>query len=230
MGRELQKRKRRSGAQPVRRKPASKKQILSNPIIAANWNSKVTLAKNYRNLGLVSKLNKRAGGVEKRTEEDVELTEKAEHPFAILPGTTHTQKAIVEVQLELDPETGKLRAPDIGLSGDANPLNDPLNRLDSDDEFDGPAQAGSLGFVQEKGTGTGITRELEKIASMGVRKRPRQQSEREEEWVERLVQKHGSDFAAMFKDRKLNPMQQSQGDIKRRITKWQSKQQLPVVV
>jgi nucleolar protein 16 len=37
MGRELQKKKRRSGLPKVRRKPKSKKQILNNPIIAENW-------------------------------------------------------------------------------------------------------------------------------------------------------------------------------------------------
>lgn len=37
MGRELQKRKNRSGVAKIRQKPKSKKKILSNPIIAANW-------------------------------------------------------------------------------------------------------------------------------------------------------------------------------------------------
>ena len=37
MGRELQKKKNRSSTAKVRHKPKSKKKILDNPIIAANW-------------------------------------------------------------------------------------------------------------------------------------------------------------------------------------------------
>lgn len=37
MGRELQKKKNKSSVPRARRKPKSKKKILSNPIIAANW-------------------------------------------------------------------------------------------------------------------------------------------------------------------------------------------------
>lgn len=37
MGRELQKKKNRSSTPRVRLKPKSKKRILSNPVIAANW-------------------------------------------------------------------------------------------------------------------------------------------------------------------------------------------------
>lgn len=37
MGRELQKRKNRSSIAKVTKKPKSKKRILNNPIIAANW-------------------------------------------------------------------------------------------------------------------------------------------------------------------------------------------------
>jgi hypothetical protein len=37
MGRELQKKKNKSSIPKARRKPASKKRILANPIIARNW-------------------------------------------------------------------------------------------------------------------------------------------------------------------------------------------------
>lgn len=52
------------------------------------------------------------------------------------------------------------------------------------------------------------------------KKRPRQQSQREEEWITKLVEKHGDDIKAMVRDRKLNPMQQTEGDIGRRLKKW----------
>ncbi len=66
-----------------------------------------------------------------------------------------------------------------------------------------------------------VVQQLAKQASMtGGVKRPRKQSQREEEWVERLVRRHGKDVEAMARDRKLNPMQQSKGDIGKRIRMW----------
>ena len=65
--------------------------------------------------------------------------------------------------------------------------------------------------------------ELEDLASMEVKKRPRQQSQREEEWIARLVAKYGEDYSRMVKDRKLNPYQQGEGDIRRRVSLWQQK-------
>ncbi len=61
---------------------------------------------------------------------------------------------------------------------------------------------------------------MAQAAKGGAKKRPRKQSQREEEWVERLVAAYGDDVAEMARDRKLNPMQQSEGDIGRRVRVW----------
>ncbi|KAF2670012.1 hypothetical protein BT63DRAFT_227747 [Microthyrium microscopicum] len=212
MGRELQKRKRRSGAQPVRRPPKNDKKILNNPYIRDNWNKKETLTQNYRRLGLVAQLNKRAGGTHKPTA--LADTPLPTNPFAILPGTTYSTTRIEEVALERD-EAGNIIVADTP----ANPLNDQLNELEEDEE-NWITPMGHVG-TQTKGVArTSVTEALEQMAREGRRKRPRHQSEREEEWVGKLVEKYGEDYAGMFRDRKLNVMQQSQGDLKKRVKKW----------
>jgi nucleolar protein 16 len=233
MGRELQKKKRRAGKQPVRRKPKSKKQVLQNELIAENWyavlaqqsqrktnyhrDPRKTLSQNYRNIGLVSKLGHRAGGVEKKVDGDG-VTSARNEPLAILPGTTHTQKPVAEVQLEVDPETGN---PVLSKNAGSQPhawgggaLNEP------DDSDDDEPNWTSLGRLPTQRGGTSVTAALETLAAGGIRHGPRKQSQREQAWVERLVEKHGENYSAMFRDAVLNPMQQSEGDIRRRVLLW----------
>ena len=69
-----------------------------------------------------------------------------------------------------------------------------------------------------------VISELEEAARNGVRKAPRKQSEREGEWLERLVNKYGEDYGRMSRDLKLNPMQQTAADIKKRVKKWKATQ------
>ncbi len=67
----------------------------------------------------------------------------------------------------------------------------------------------------------GIVRELEAAAQAGIKQRkPRMQSQREEEWIEHLVRRWGEDYKGMRRDRRLNPGQQSEGDLRRRVKRW----------
>lgn len=68
-----------------------------------------------------------------------------------------------------------------------------------------------------------IVKQLEEQASMGAPPTERKQSDREKEWIERLVGKYGDDYWKMSRDSKLNPYQQTPADIKRRVGKWKSK-------
>lgn len=94
-----------------------------------------------------------------------------------------------------------------------NPLNDPLNDLEDEnmEEWNGLGDG-----VQ--GERNGIVEQLEEMASRAAEKKPRKQSGREREWIARLVGKHGEDVGAMMRDRRLNPMQQTEGDIRKRIS------------
>jgi len=62
--------------------------------------------------------------------------------------------------------------------------------------------------------------QLTAAAAIPGAKKPRKQSEREADWCQALVEKHGRDYGAMARDTKLNIMQQSVGDLKRRVDKY----------
>ncbi|TEY45984.1 hypothetical protein BOTCAL_0324g00030 [Botryotinia calthae] len=213
MGRELQKKKNRSGNNKIKHKPKSKRiNPLGNAIIAANWRQDETLTQNYRRLGLTSRLNTVTGGIEKKTAGSESKTSTA-NKLAI-SNAIPKNFAPTEARVERDPETGKI----IRVIHDekkSNPLNDPLNSDDEDGE-------GFEGFGDEEGSASKneIVKMLEEQASRAGEKRERQQSEREKEWIEKLVKRWGENYGAMVRDRRLNPMQQTESDIRRRVQKW----------
>ncbi|KAI0537805.1 ribosome biogenesis protein Nop16 [Xylaria digitata] len=221
MGRELQKRKRRS-SRPATRQPSSNRSKLTNPlgnsIIAQNWNKKETTMQNYRRLGLVSRLRAPTGGVEPKLRSSTASSSKPKKdPFAI-HGAKNAGAA--EVQVERD-EDGKIVRVISTQRKRANPLNDPLAELDTDSEaefgHDGGNNAEEWGGFEEEQNE--IVRQLEGEANRPVEKKPRTASTREAEWLQSLIDRHGDDTAAMARDRKLNPMQQTAADIARRIRK-----------
>jgi nucleolar protein 16 len=136
-------------------------------------------------------------------------------------GATRIQSTLVEVRLEKD-GFGETKVVHESFKCE-NPLNDPLIDILSDEENDHEnlTNWGPLGYVgSAQGPKRGVVGQLEVLAESGERKGPRKPSVREAEWIERLVSKHGDDFRAMSRDVKLNPMQQSEGDIRRRVKKW----------
>ena len=105
---------------------------------------------------------------------------------------------------------------------EANPLNDPLAMLDFDVEVSKPLSNQALSNHDRHG---GMIPALEaaalaELAGVKDRKKPRKQSQREQEWIEALVEKYGDDLRAMSRDRKLNPNQQTEADIGKRIKIW----------
>lgn len=187
----------------------------------------LTLTQNYQRLGLLHKLNAPSGGRERLPGQDEEIGDTSHSLQINGSGKDAVQLDVGETKVERDPETGKIlqvirEDDEIEVAGRkrraANPLNDPLNDL-SDNEA--PVST-------YKGPGGAIVKQLETQADKeGVAskaKKPRHQSTRESEWAERLVAKHGDNFTAMARDRKLNPMQQSEGDLRRRINKWKKSQ------
>lgn len=246
MGRVLQKKKNKSSLPKVRRKPKSKHiNIRSNPIVAANWSSSQTLAQNYTRLGLTSRLNARAGGTELRPSSlPTDITAKNPHTDslsitsqsasatrggskALIPSTARiirdpVTRAITKVVHDPSSSSASLAAAEEVEKKTKNPLNDPLNKFDDSDDEGEMRDFGVGKGKGQGGGGGGIVRELEAAARAGDggRKRPRMQSRREEEWIEQLVRRWRDDYDAMVRDRRLNPRQQSVGDLRKRVKRW----------
>lgn len=182
-------------------------------------NQKETLSQNYRRLGLTSRLNSATGGTEKLkpgTESKSSTSSKLAITNAIPKTITPT-----EAKVERDPETGKIIRV-IHAKSRPNPLNDPLNSESEDEEMADDGEEFE-GFDGDKGEQNQIVKQLEEQASMGAPPAERKQSDREKEWIERMVVKYGDDYVKMSRDRRLNPMQQTPADIKRRVGKWKAK-------
>ncbi|KAL7915138.1 ribosome biogenesis protein Nop16 [Trichoderma velutinum] len=219
MGRELQKKKRRSGRAPVRQSNTTKK-ILNprgNSVIAKNWDKKETLAQNYRRLGLLARLKTPTGGTEKKlasaSSSDAVVSNPSSNHFAI----TAAEKGVLsEAKVERDAQGNIVRV----LGRKANPLNDPLNEIESSGEEDNGDDHEEWGGINDDGVGTtDVVKSLIAEAKNPAPAKARYLSEREKEWLEKLVAKYGDDTRAMARDPKLNPMQQTAADIAKRLKK-----------
>ncbi|KAK3378235.1 ribosome biogenesis protein Nop16 [Podospora didyma] len=230
MGRELQKRKNRSSRSTVRMPNRRKKALnpLGSSIVAQNWNKKETPSQNYSRFGIVAKLGTTAGGSGnkiKKTKTSANNTTKPVDPNAVdslsVRSGDRGMLQVSEVRVERDASgkiTRVIRTP--------NPLHDPLNDVgmattttssskDADAMDDGEEWDG----IDDDENRPMVVRELERQANQPVEKPVRHVSERELEWLQRLVARHGDDTAAMARDPKLNPMQQTRVDIAKRLKK-----------
>ncbi|KAI9826433.1 MAG: Nucleolar protein 16 [Phylliscum demangeonii] len=240
MGRELQKKKNRSSLPTIRQKTKSPKiRVQGHPIITSQWNRSQTFAQNYRRFGLASRLGAPAGGTEKRLR-DVEGQRRGDgrDPLAIVCAAPRTTTVMAgEARIERDATGRIVRVVEMGRSRTEtktkrtreNPLRDPLNDLEEDDEEEEKEE--DEGVEEDEGGDDDIdrpfvVRQLEEIARRPqAPPAPRTTSAAEEAWVEALVRRHGDDYGRMFWDPNLNPMQQSEGDIRRRVLRWKQRQQ-----
>lgn len=178
----------------------------------------------------MSRLKAPTGGTEKKVlefEEDPQKRAnqtKGDTPFGITP----VPKAVItEARVERD-EDGNIIRVIHSQTADPNPLNDPLNDLDDPSTAAAAAAQhdpthqhtlqGTASLQNAQGA-TDVVRSLleQSAGSTGEGKKKRHQSEREREWLAKLIGRHGDDYGAMARDGKLNPMQQTAGDIKKRV-------------
>lgn len=146
----------------------------------------------------------------------------AQDPLAVTP-TSGTGAAFRSVKVERDAD-GKI----VRVLRKDNPLNDPLNDIESGSDDEEDEEVESAKAKENTPTGEGATRVvdlLEAEASRPTEAHKRHQSQQEREWLGRLVARHGDDTAAMARDLKLNPMQQTAANIRKRLAVYKANQQ-----
>lgn len=192
---------------------------------------RLTLIQNYQRLGLSSRLNAPTGGSEKKSIPNEHNGNEAatKDPFSMPKSRKTTKLMLTETKVERDPQTGRILriVSSDGDSEDAstrrrklNPLNDPLEDCSDEEEFRTRSKRPSDVVLKLE------VQADEEAAVLATKRRPRQQSKREEEWISILAAKYGDDTRAMARDIKLNPMQQSEGDLARRLKKWKASRQI----
>lgn len=145
----------------------------------------------------------------------------AQDPLAVTP-TSGTGAAFRSVKVERDAD-GKI----VRVLRKDNPLNDPLNDVESgsDDEGNNNKEEESGAEKSADPKATKVVDLLEAEASRPTEAHKRHQSQQEREWLARLVARHGDDTAAMARDLKLNPMQQTAANIRKRLRVYKADQQ-----
>ncbi|KAG0333877.1 Nucleolar protein 16 [Podila horticola] len=178
----------------VSRKTANKHKrkvnVIGNKIIRENWDKKATLRQNYARLGLLPSLNGVTGGIEVKDEEELMENE---------------QKSLEELAESLSAEQGIIQRDDAG-----NIINVIVGKVKTPEEL-AELMERDIEPVKAK---TDVVRALERQAA-NVLKVERHASDGEVAWAAKLVEKYGDE--KMFRDRKLNPNQQTVGQIRRRI-------------
>ncbi|GME67462.1 unnamed protein product [Ambrosiozyma monospora] len=192
--------------------------ILSNTVIAENWDKSLTLKQNYARLGLKLRLStSESGGSEKKLrffdpevdnedqeEEEQESDEDDEGKDEFDPA--NIPKGLAKLVKDEDGNVVKV------VYGTKEPKAKPtastgkkLGRHEVEEKFE---------------IKTNVVAELEKMAQeSGKNKKKMHLSDREIDWLSRLVEKYGDDFEKMKWDKKLNPNQFSAGELKKRIGK-----------
>ncbi|KAK7206160.1 ribosome biogenesis protein Nop16 [Myxozyma melibiosi] len=169
-----------------------KVRILSNAIIAAQWDEKLTLSQNYKNLGLTARLSRPSGGTQKELGKVTQSSAQQQQQQQL------QSSAVKEAKIVRNPQTGEFER---------------LEYVSTESVLDAPVTPSVT-------AATDVVKQLEQYAARGERTRERSQSEREQYWIEELIEVYGDDYERMARDRKRNIWQQSAGDIRRRVLKW----------
>ncbi|KAJ2901193.1 Nucleolar protein 16 [Coemansia aciculifera] len=180
------------------------KKYTGHPLLRDKWDVKLTVSENYRNLGLVSRLNGVSGGIVKN----------------ILPGDKNADTDDVSGRFREDMTEAELRKaiPQgygiIERDDDGNVVNiimaaEPADPLDDDYEVE----------VDSKPKKEGA-RILEEYANTMDGKKERWVSVGERRKLQDFIDRHGEDYDAMFWDKELNLHQLTKRQIQKKIEKY----------
>ncbi|KAH9079167.1 ribosome biogenesis protein Nop16 [Lactarius deliciosus] len=225
-----QRRKARSSQKPVRHSRQAKKLLKKQPPIRGPkalrdaWDKHKTVQQNYAALGLAASLNPRASGGAERaapvtqartaTNEDAFINGLEPAPLMSGGGSNGVPSGLGRITRD---ETGQVVAIETG-----DDIGSPLPTRERDLVEEAAAAAilpsecqSWISFGHMPGTEGPIIRALPDVDSVPVVSRF--SSKGEVTFLQKLISRHGSDVEAMARDRKLNPDQRTEGEIRRAI-------------
>lgn len=203
--------------------------VTGSDIIRQRWDKNLSMAQNYKKLGLATKTgSKKVRGLEE------DLREKSLRLTIQQGKNPHDQELrdLMEQQEREELDRNNIvvndrKIPKLGageafiVRGDDGQVVEVIygkdHQVGSDDEEE--EWTGFEDQPEEEDTET--IKILQARAERAVAN-PHIQSEREQSWIEQLIEKHGDDVDGMFWDKELNIYQQSRGDLKKRIKKWKA--------
>ncbi|KAJ1906621.1 Nucleolar protein 16, partial [Coemansia sp. IMI 209127] len=181
---------------------ARTKNFQGHPLLRDKWDKTLTVSENYRNLGLVSRLNGVSGGIVKN----------------VIPAHQKPETKSEDADLENGSEKELKRSIPQGYGiierdDDGNVINiilpdEPQNPLDSDYE------------VEETPAKKEGARILEEYANMPHEHKERWISVGERRILQSFVDAHGTDYNAMFWDKSLNKQQLTKRQIQKKVEKY----------
>ncbi|KAI8968557.1 ribosome biogenesis protein Nop16 [Mycotypha africana] len=217
MGTVLQKRAARRTKKNTRRTADRHKKrvtIVGNPIIKKNWDKKLTVKQNYEKLGLLTELNGSTGGKEKLNPDNKDKTEESED----MEDDATPMKALVDLTDAEVEELKKKLAPGEGLiqrDEEGNILRVIVGEKKSHDDI----LDEEIAPVEAK---TDVVRQLEEQAANAFH-HEKYQSEFQTDWIQKLINKHGDDYKAMFWDKELNIYQNTAAQLKKKCQQYLKK-------
>lgn len=181
-----------------------KPKIPSHPVIAKQWDKKLTVKQNYKKLGLAISLDRVTGGEERPIETVTEYRKRkeleAQEPV-ILPEdiATETDPAKIpegEARLVRDPETNQVVQVIYGTMKKKAAVQPETKPLIVDD--------------LEKYYAENATTETQTVV----------RGDRQIYWLEQLEAKYGDDYERMKWDKELNPTFMAPGQLRRKFKLW----------